>query len=69
MVFDDARLDSVTTELSRWYGMTFLITDSTLGNRRLTGTFRRGELADAIDILNLSLGVQIRQRADTLVIQ
>ncbi len=69
MVFDDARLDSVVTELSRWYGMTILIADPALGERLLTGTFQREALDDAIDVLNLSLGVEIQQRADTLVIQ
>lgn len=67
--FDDAPLGEVRDALARWYGVTVVLADPALAARRFTGTFRLGELDDALDVLALSLGVHAERRADSVIVQ
>jgi ferric-dicitrate binding protein FerR (iron transport regulator) len=67
--FEDAPLVEVAAALTRWYGSPVILADTALANRRFTGTLHLDALADALEVLRLSLGVAIDRRADTLVVR
>lgn len=67
--FEDAPLGDVAAALARWYGMPVVLADSALASRRFTGTLRLDSLDDALEVLRLSLGVQVARQADTLVVR
>lgn len=69
MIFENAPLDSVAAEISRWYGVTVRLAGPDLGARRLTATFRTGRLGDALEVLSLSLGVRVARHGDTVVVR
>lgn len=66
---EDLRLDSLVTEFSRWFGVTLTLEDSTLAARRITATFDLDRLEDALDVLRLSLGVEIERRDGTILLR
>jgi transmembrane sensor len=61
--FQDAPVDSVLTELSRWYGRAFSLGDSSAAGRRFSGPLRIDNLDEALEVLTLSLGL-IAERLD-----
>jgi len=67
--FEDARLDSVLAELSRWYGVTIRLADTDLGARPFTGPLRLDDLDDALEVLTLSLDVRVERVGDTVVVR
>lgn len=66
---EDLRLDSLVVELARWYGVTLTLGDSSLAARRITATFDLDRLEDALDVLRLSLGVEIERRDGTILLR
>lgn len=66
--FRDAPLGLVAAEIRRWYGVTVVIPDSTLRQRRVTASFN-GEPADRVlNILGLLLGARVDRQGDTATI-
>jgi len=66
---ENLRLDSLALALSRWYGVTLTLGDSTLAARRITATFDLDRLEDALDVLRLSLGVDVERRDGTIILR
>jgi len=64
--FVDAPLPEVLAELGRWYALEFRLEDTALASRRLTHTFAADNVADALDVLSLSLGIRA-ERAGSVV--
>lgn len=64
--FRDALVGDVLAELGRWYAVDFRLGDSALAARRITHTFKANDLADALEVLSLSLGVRA-ERAGAVV--
>lgn len=67
--FEDARLATVGADLTRWFGTPVQLETEGLAERRFSGALPLNSLDDALEILRLSLGVQIDRRADTIVIR
>lgn len=67
--FENARVAEVAVAITRWFAVPVVLGDSALADRRFTGALRLDGLDDALDVLRLSLGVQIERRADTVVIR
>lgn len=67
--FENAPLSEVAAALTRWYGVSVVMADSSFFDRRFSGTLRLDALDDALEVLRLSLGLQTARRADTLVIR
>jgi transmembrane sensor len=68
LAFRDAPLSRVAAEVERWYGVTLVVADSSLLERRVTTSFE-GESADKVlQILELTLGAQITRTGDTAVV-
>jgi len=69
LVFRDATLARVASELRRWYGLKLGVTDSALLRRTVNTTVTAGQPVDEIlDILALSLGLRIERQGDSATI-
>jgi len=66
LVFHDATMTSVATDLRRWYGIRLLIEDSTLAGRRVTATFDHGSVDDVGRVLAAVVGGSVSRSGDTL---
>lgn len=56
--FQEQPLDEVARRLERWYDIEVCIADPEIAQRRLTATFERESLSEALDALSLALQVQ-----------
>jgi transmembrane sensor len=69
LVFHKAPVQEVLTAVSRWYGMQFRITDSTLAQQHVTATVELGDSAELLRALTLVLDVSLDyERGSTRVI-
>jgi transmembrane sensor len=66
LVFHDASMPSVATELRRWYGIRLVIDDSAFAARRVTATFDRASVDDVGRVLAAVLGGSATRSGDTL---
>lgn len=64
LVFDDAPLDVVAEELSRWYDIEVRIADGPVGARRFTGTFLRQGLESILRRVAAAANVTVQRDAD-----
>jgi transmembrane sensor len=68
LVFREAPVSLVRSELRRWYGID-LVVDSTFAARHLSMTFD-GETADRVlEVIALSLGAEVQRQGNTAVIR
>ncbi len=66
LVFHDASMTSVASDLRRWYGIRLLIEDSTLAARRVTATFDHGSVDEVGRVLAAVVGGSVSRSGDTL---
>ncbi len=66
---EDLPVDSLATLFSRWYGVTLTVGDSALGARRITATFDLDRVQDALEVLRLSLGVEVERRDGAILLR
>jgi transmembrane sensor len=69
LVFVDATLDQVATELRRWYGIELRTADAGLANRHLTAAFDRDSLEQVLNVIGLALGASIERKGDTAFVR
>jgi len=68
LVFREAPVSSVRSELRRWYGIDLVI-DSSFAARHLSMTFD-GESADRVlEVIALSLGAEVQRQGNTAIIK
>ncbi len=68
LVFHDATLSEVSSDLALWYDIEIVIADSTLLDRRLEASFKAATADDALHIVATSLGVNIERHDRRVVI-
>lgn len=68
LVFRDAPIERVATELRRWYGVELELADTTLAGRTLTASFHGEPRPRVLETLALALGAELRMRGDTAVL-
>lgn len=68
LVFHDAMLSSVASELARWYDIDIVVADSSLLSRRLEASFKAATADDALHIVASSLGVNIERHGRQAII-
>jgi transmembrane sensor len=66
LTFTEASLREVSDALQRWYGVTLVLTDSTLASRHVTADLTGEPLARVAAVLGLTLGVEGRLHGDTI---
>jgi transmembrane sensor len=69
IVFREAPVSRVRSELRRWYGVEFLLTDSTLASRHLTAAFTKETRQQVLDVIALALGASYDVRGDTVILR
>ena len=67
-VFDHVLVPDVLSELSRWYGDTFVLADSSLRTVRLTSVLRGETLVEALLVLETALDVDAHVSGDTVTL-
>jgi len=67
--FEDVRLAEVAAAITRWFAVPVVLGEPALGERRFSGTLALDSLAEALEVLRLSLGVMVERRADTVVVR
>jgi transmembrane sensor len=69
LVFEDATVARVATDLRRWYGVELRLGDPALAERHVTTTARAGEpVQDVLRAIGLLLGADVEMRGDTAVL-
>jgi ferric-dicitrate binding protein FerR (iron transport regulator) len=68
LVFHNATLSSVASELSRWYDIDIVIADSSLLSRHLEASFKAATADDALHIVATSLGAKIERHGRRVVV-
>ncbi len=66
LTFTDASLLEVQDALHRWYGVSLLISDSTLAARHVTADFTGEPISRVAAVLGLTLGVTADAHGDTI---
>jgi transmembrane sensor len=69
LVFDNAPLSRVRTDVRRWYGLDLQVADSALAGRHLTTSFAGESVEQVLDVIALALGARIERRGDIAVIR
>ncbi len=68
LVFHDATLSEVSSDLALWYDIEIVVADSTLLDRRLEASFKAATADDALHIVATSLGLNIERHERQVVI-
>jgi transmembrane sensor len=63
--FRDAPLEVVAAEVQRWYGVTVIIPDSAMRQRRVTASFNGEPVDRVLQILGLLLGASVEHHGDS----
>jgi transmembrane sensor len=69
LVFREAGMDRVRSELRRWYGVDVRFADSTLVGRRLTATFDGEPVDRVLQAVALALGATVERRDSVAVLR
>jgi ferric-dicitrate binding protein FerR (iron transport regulator) len=68
LVFDNASLAEVASELSRWYDVDIRFADSSLAARHLTSTFKSDPIDDVLRVIGLSAEVRFERRGRVVTV-
>jgi transmembrane sensor len=69
IVFDEMPLRDVAREINRWFGITVLLSDSSLERRTFTARLTGESLDDVLEAIDRSLGLRHTRTDDTVVFQ
>lgn len=68
LVFDDASLDNVATELRRWFGIELKVADAALTTRHITGSFTGDSADQVLNVISLVLGARVERNGNVAVL-
>jgi transmembrane sensor len=68
LVFRDAPLRQVVSELARWYDLDVRLTDPSIGGLRLTTSFQNEPLSEVLDAVGAALQVHIERTGRAVTI-
>lgn len=68
LLFDNTPMDQVVKKMERWYGVRFIINDSTIFNNNFTAEFKSESLSQVLDFIRKSsfIGYKIDETTVTL---
>jgi transmembrane sensor len=69
LVFNGTPLGDVVPQLSRWYDLDIRLSDNSLATRRLTATFRDQSVSQVLDLMALSLDLQVVRDGRTVTLR
>ena len=67
IVFHDMRLPDVARELNRWFGITVVLSDSSLESRTFSARFRGERVDEVLEAIDRSLGVTHSRTGNSVV--
>ena len=68
LVFEKERFGDVTIKLERWYGVAFNIKDREILDYRITGTFEKQTLEQAMEALSMAITCNYQIEKDTVIV-
>lgn len=68
LVFENASLERVRSDLKRWYGVAVVTKDSALRSRHLTATFENDSIDQVLHVIGLALDAPVSRHGDTVYI-
>ncbi|HEX7847429.1 MAG TPA: DUF4974 domain-containing protein, partial [Chitinophagaceae bacterium] len=68
LVFHDETFEEVAIMMKRWYDVDIEISDSRLRQKRLTGSFERETIDQALEALRISLPFRYEKKDDKIII-
>ena len=69
LVFRNASMAALTSDLRRWYGVELHVSDTSLQRRHFTGSFSGEPVTRVADVIALALGARAERRGDTIYIR
>ena len=69
LVFDDTPLPEVIKMLERWHGVSFVVTDNSVLNKTITGTFSSESIHQIMHMLNLCASVNYQIEDNTIILK
>jgi transmembrane sensor len=69
LVFRNAPIAELSSDLRRWYGVELQVTDSALLRRHFTGSFAGEPAQRVLDVIALALGARVERRGDTAYVR
>jgi len=69
LVFREATLDRVRTELRRWYGVDLQVTDPSLAGQHINAEFAGEPIDQVLRTIALSLGAEVERQGDTAILR
>lgn len=68
LIFEQAPLAHVATELRRWYGIELQVADSSLTNRHVTASFKGEGPEQVLNVIGLALGARIERNGNIAIL-
>jgi transmembrane sensor len=68
LTFDETPVAEVLDELSRWYGVTFRLSDPATGPKPFTATLPTANLEEALQILGTGRGLTVTRTGDVVTL-
>jgi transmembrane sensor len=69
LVFNGAPLSEVLPQVARWYDLDIHLEDSSLATRRLTATFHNQSVSQVLDLMALSLDLEVERDGRTVTLR
>ena len=69
LIFREAPVSEVSSDLRRWYGVVLRVEDSTLARQHLTMTFVGDPVDHVLRIIGLQLGAEVERRGDSAIVR
>ncbi|MDQ8154274.1 MAG: FecR domain-containing protein [Gemmatimonadota bacterium] len=69
LVFREAPLARVRTDLRRWFGVELVVADSVLASRHLTASFMNESRTQVFEVIALALGATFETHGDTVTLR
>lgn len=69
LIFEATPLDMVIKKLKLYYDRDFIVSDSSLSNRRLTASFDKESLSKVLDVLAVTLDLEYEQKGQTIFLK
>ena len=67
LVFREAPISEVSSDLRRWYGVVLRVEDSSLARRHLTMTIAGDSLGQVLKVIGLQLGADVERKGDSAI--
>ena len=69
LVFRDASMDDVRSDLRRWYGIELVVADSLLARQHFNNTFQNDSPDQVLRVIASTFGARIERHGDTAIVR